>query len=234
MPADPTGPASSNRESQLASRKIMATGERDLQQIVLDLHDGPVQYLFAAVSQLQLAAVKLGHGSEADLRVRRGLGLLEQALSEIRDLIGAFRPPSFERRELVELIEGLAVQHEALTGQHIELTVDAQLGECSLPAKIAVYRIVQEALANGYRHGGATRQTVQLRRSGSLLELSVTDDGTGFDAERVLRLQRNVAVEGGHFGLRGIQDRVALLGGTFSVRSRPGKGTELRVSLPCE
>lgn len=234
MPADRSGPASADRESQAASRKIMATGERDLQRIVLDLHDGPVQYLFAAISQLHLAAAKLDSGSDADLRVRQGLGLLERALSEIRDLIGTFRPPSFERRGLADLIEGLAVQHETLTGQPIELTVDPQLGECSLPTKIAIYRIVQEALANGYRHGGATRQRVQLRRADRLLRLTVTDDGRGFDAERVLRLERTVAVEGGHFGLRGIQDRVALLGGSFSVRSRPGKGTELSVSLSCE
>lgn len=234
MPADRSAPASPTRESQLASRTIMATGERDLQRIVLDLHDGPVQYLFAAISQLHLAAAKLDSGSEADLRVRQGLGLLQQALSEIRDLIGTFRPPSFERRGLAELIEGLAVQHETLTGRPVDLMVDPQAGECSLPTKIAIYRIVQEALANGYRHGGATRQSVRLRRTDSLLQLAVTDDGGGFDTERVLRFERNVAVEGGHFGLRGIQDRVALLGGSFSVRSRPGKGTELSVSLPCE
>lgn len=234
MPADRSGPTPGNRDSQAASRKIMATGERDLQQIVLDLHDGPVQYLFAAISQLQLARAELESGSDADVRVRQGLGLLEQALGEIRDLIGTFRPPRFERRELADLLEGLVVQHETLTDQTIELTHDPQLGKCSLPTKIAIYRIVQEALANGYRHGEANRQKVDLRRRGSLLELTVADDGRGFDAERVLRFQRNVVVEGGHFGLRGIQDRVALLGGTFSVRSGPGEGTELRVSLPSE
>ena len=234
MPADPSNPASPNRESQAASRKIMATGERDLQQIVLNLHDGPVQYLFAAISQLQLARAQLQTGSDTDVRVRQGLGLLEQALSEIRDLIGSFRPPSFERRGPADLLEGLAVQHEALTGQTVDLTVDPQLGECSLPTKIAIYRIVQEALANGYRHAEASRQTVDLQRKGSRLELMVADNGRGFDAERVLRLQRDVVVEGGHFGLRGIQDRVALLGGSFSVRSRPGEGTKLRVTLPCE
>jgi signal transduction histidine kinase len=212
----------------------MATGERDLQQIVLDLHDGPVQYLFAAISQLQLATTALDSRSDAGLRVRQGLSLLERALGEIRDLIGTFRPPGFERRELADLIEGLVVQHETLTDQPIDLTVDPRLGECSLPTKIALYRIVQEALANGYRHAGAARQRVQLRRRGSLLRLTVADDGRGFDVERVLRLERNVAVEGGHYGLRGIQDRVALLGGSFSVWSRPGEGTELTVTLPCE
>lgn len=221
-------------EARLASRRMMATGERDLQRLVLDMHDGPVQYLFAAVSQLQMTLPKLASESEAERRVNQALGLLQQALGEIRDLVGAFRPPGFERRPLSDLIEGLAVQHEELTGQAVEMTFDPELGGCALPAKIAIYRIVQEALANGYRHGAVDRQRVLLTREGSWLHLTVADDGAGFDAERVLRAERDVAVEGGHFGLRGIQDRVAALGGTFSIRSTPGRGTELNVKLSSE
>ncbi len=225
---------STAEEARVASRRIMATGERELQRLVLDVHDGPVQYLFAAVSQLQMAVSKLEVGSDAEGRVRQGLLLLEQALGEMRDLIGAFRPPGFERRPLGDLIEGLAVQHEALTGQAVDLSVEPELGDCALPTKIAIYRIVQEALANGYRHSGADRQQVVLSRADSSLRLTVADDGAGFDAERVLWSERDVAVEGGHFGLRGIQDRVAVLGGSFSVRSTPGRGTELNVTLPAE
>lgn len=225
---------STNTETRRASQRIMATGERDLQRLVLDVHDGPVQYLFAAVSQLEMAASQLEAGSDAERRIRQGLGLLQQALGEIRDLIGTFRPPGFERRPLGDLIEGLAVQHEALTGQPVDLTLGPEVGDCALPAKIAIYRIVQEALANGYRHGGGERQRVALSRDGPALRLTVADDGRGFDAERVLRAMRDVAVEGGHFGLRGIQDRVAVLGGTFQVRSTMGSGTELNVTLPAE
>lgn len=218
----------------LATRRFLATGERDLQRLVLDIHDGPVQYLFAAVSQLRMALTSLRTGSPTRRRVEQGLEALQTALSEVRELVGAFRAPGFERRPLTDLIEGLAVQHEAMTGQAIELEVVSGPGDCGLATKIAVYRIVQEALANGYRHGGATHQRVSLRVSGSQLELVVADDGRGFDAERVLRAERDVAVEGGHFGLRGIQDRVDVLGGSFGLRSRPGHGTELTVTLPCQ
>ncbi len=230
----PSFRANKNDEARLASRHIMATGERDLQRLVLDMHDGPVQYLFAAVSQLQTALPKLESGSNPERRVHQALGLLQRALGEIRDIVGAFRPPGFERRPLGDLVEGLAVQHEELTGQAVDLTLGADLGDCGLPTKIAVYRIVQEALANGYRHGGVDRQRVRLSREGSGLHLTVADEGAGFDAERVLRAERDVGVEGGHFGLRGIQDRVAVLGGTFSIRSTPGRGTELKVTLSNE
>lgn len=229
----PAREARTEPEPQEAARRVLAASERDLQRLVLDMHDGPVQYLFAAVSQLQRAASRLRPTTESGRRVRRALRLLEQALQEIRDLIGACRPPGFERRPIGELIEGLAVQHETLTGQPIEIAIDPYVGDCALATKIALYRIVQEALANGYRHGGASRQRVELRRTGPTLQLQVSDDGRGFDAKRVLQAEREVGVEGGHFGLRGIQDRAALLGGTFAVESAPRRGTRLRITLPC-
>jgi len=100
--------------------------------------------------------------------------------------------------------------------------------------KIAVYRILQEALANGHRHSGASRQRLTVDRRGSAIALTVSDDGKGFDPQRVLASEADVGVEGGHFGLRGIQDRVAMLGGTFAIDSAPGRGTSLTVTLPVE
>lgn len=234
MPTEPVDHSSpAEPDVQRLWQRFLATGERDLQRLVLDIHDGPVQYLFAAISQLKIAASKLEPGSEAGERVARGLQLLEHTLGEIRHLVGAFRPPGFERRPIGDILDGLIVQHESLTDQAVELELDPELGDCSLPVKIALYRIVQEALANGYRHGGADRQRVTLRREGSTLHLRVADDGKGFDVQRVLQAEQGVAVEGGHFGLRGIQDRVDVLGGSFAVRSAPGEGTELQVTLPC-
>jgi len=186
-------------EARAASRRLLATSERELQQ-----------------------------------RVRQAIGLLERALGEIRNFIGAFRPPGFERRPLGEIIEGLAVQHETLTDQVVELTVAPDLGDCALPTKIAIYRILQEALANGHRHSGATRQRVGVARRGAAIQLAVSDDGRGFEPERVLAREVDVGVEGGHFGLRGIQDRVEMLGGSLTIDSAPGRGTELAVTLPAE
>jgi len=112
--------------------------------------------------------------------------------------------------------------------------VAPDLGDCALPTKIAIYRILQEALANGHRHSGATRQRVGVTRRGAAIQLAVSDDGRGFEPERVLAREVDVGVEGGHFGLRGIQDRVEMLGGSFTIDSAPGRGTDLAVTLPAE
>jgi signal transduction histidine kinase len=214
-----------------ASRRLLAANERELQRIVLDMHDGPVQDIFAAVSQLQLLSRSVTD-PETGRRVQQATSLLERALGEIRNFIGAFRPPGFERHLLADILEGLAVQHETLTDQAVDLAIEPDLGDCSLETKIALYRILQEALANGYRHSGASRQVVQVRRRDGAITLTVSDDGRGFSTRRVLAAEADVGVEGGHFGLRGIQDRVAMLGGTFELTSAPGRGTALTVTLP--
>ncbi len=215
-----------------ASLRLLAAGERELQRIVLDMHDGPVQDMFAAVSQLQVLQKEVADRPDAARRAGQAVMLLERALHEVRTLIGVFRPPGFERRDLGAILEGLTVQHEAMTDQPVELSLDEELGDCPLPAKIALYRILQEALANGFRHAGATRQTVRVDRMRDLVTLTVSDNGRGFDPARVMAAEADVGVEGGHFGLRGIQDRVDMLGGTLAVDSTPGQGTVLRVSIP--
>jgi signal transduction histidine kinase len=225
---------SRDAEARAASHRILATSERELQRIVLDMHDGPVQDLFAALSQLQVLERSLASDPSSQKRAQQATALLERALAEIRNFIGAFRPPGFERRELGAIIEGLAVQHETLTNQTVELTVPSDLGDCALATKIAIYRILQEALANGHRHSGATRQRVVVARGAQGIALTVSDDGRGFDPQRVLAREADVGVEGGHFGLRGIQDRVGMLGGTFALQSAPGRGTALTVTLPAD
>jgi signal transduction histidine kinase len=228
------GPSLTVDDARAASRRLLATSERELQRIVLDMHDGPVQDIFAALSQLQVLERALAGDPGSAQRAEKAVRLLERALEEIRNFIGAFRPPGFERRALGEIIEDLAVQHETLTDQTVELELPEALGDCALPTKIAIYRVLQEALANGHRHSGASRQRVRVLRRVGAIVLTVSDDGRGFDPEQVLASEEDVGVEGGHFGLRGIQDRVQMLGGTLKIDSAPGRGTSLTIALPVE
>ncbi|MCE7988061.1 MAG: sensor histidine kinase [Caldilinea sp. CFX5] len=215
------------------SQRILTVTEEELSRIILDIHDGPVQYLFTALSLLTGVQQEVAQqGAPADLAPRLAqVGvLLESSLYEIKFFMGAFRPPEFRRRSLVSLVEGLVIQHEEWTGNTVELETRLLPDEISLPVKIALYRIVQEALSNSYRHAGVERYQVKLWSEDKNICLEVSDEGRGFaphDLEQAISEEHTA-----HIGLRGMRDRVAILGGRFALDSQVGKGTRIYVELP--
>lgn len=217
---------------QEPSGRFLEIAEREVGRIILDIHDGPVQNIFAALSQLYVVQRRMVQSPDPALdeleRIRRSVTLLEHALNEIRTFMGAFRPPEFERRDLVAILEGLVIQHEELTGNPVCLELEGELPSIPLPVKISFYRILQEALSNAVRHGEADHHTVSLRCKGHNVIMEVRDNGCGFDASSVLQQALT-----GHFGLQGMRERVGLLGGTFMIESSPGLGTCVRVIVPC-
>jgi signal transduction histidine kinase len=215
-----------------ASHRMMQVTERELQRILLDIHDGPVQHMYAALSQLDLLrrALEAAGANEPGVedRIGRIRQLLEAGLMEVRSFLGAFRPPEFDARDLVTLVEGLAMQHEAMTDTVIDLQVRGPLPDVGLYVKIALYRVLQEGISNAYRHGGANRVVVRLRpvrrRGAPRLRMSVSDNGNGFEpAEK--RGDK-------HFGLAGMRDRIQMVGGRFRLRSAPGRGTMIAAEVP--
>ncbi len=211
--------------------RFLEIAEREVGRIILDIHDGPVQNIFAALSQLYVVQRRMAQQNsqppEELERIRRSITLLEHALNEIRNFMGAFRPPEFERRNLVAILEGLVIQHEELTGNPVKLEIADDLPDVPLPVKISLYRILQEALSNAARHGGADQHTVALSGNCCTITMEVSDDGRGFDVAAVLDHPR-----AGHFGLRGMRERVSLLDGHFNIESSPGLGTHVRVDIP--
>jgi signal transduction histidine kinase len=186
--------------------------------------------MYAALSQLDLLRRALadatGSGQAEMLeradRIRRSL---ETGLAEVRQFIGEFRPPEFKGRRLVELLEALALQHEAATDARVMLAVRKPLPDSALPVKIVLYRVMQEALSNAYRHGGAQSVQVTVAPVGTrAIRMTVSDDGAGFDP--------GGEQPDAHFGLKGMRDRVEMIGGRFGLTSRPGAGTQVAVEVP--
>ena len=222
------------QESQLASRRILAVTEEELSRIVLDIHDGPVQYLFASLSLLaqmrQQISTSQQNSEELLPTLDRAAGLVEQALHEIKSFLGTFRPPEFHRRSLASIVEGVVIQHEEWTGNTVHLEIAAPVVEVALPIKIALYRIVQEALSNAFRHAGVTEQWVNIICDEANVTLQIRDNGRGFEPPPLDGPQATEREE--HIGLRGMRDRVKLLGGTFKLVSQPGQGTAITVKIP--
>jgi len=214
--------------------RILSVTEEELSRIILDIHDGPVQYLFAALSLLARMQHQLDDQQIDRLALQSNLNqvslMVETSLREIKSFLGTFRPPEFHTRSLLPIIQGLVIQHEEWSGSTVELTVDALPDEISLPVKIALYRILQEALSNAYRHAGVDHHWVRLWTENDLICLQVIDKGKGFKPPPLDGPMATEREE--HIGLRGMRDRVALLGGSFSLFSAPGKGTRIEVKVP--
>jgi signal transduction histidine kinase len=226
----------STAQEQLAAQRMLSVTEQELQRIILDIHDGPVQQLFAALTQLNVMQQQIQHDSanKADwsLCVQRVSALIEASLGEIRTVLGALRPPEFARRNMPQLLQGLVVQHMELTGMQVHLCVEGEIPALTLPVKIALYRITQEALANVYRHANVRQATVHLSAHRGTVRLLVSDDGRGFTPPPLAG--PTVAERAEHIGLRGMRERMTLVGGTFTVESSPGKGTTILVEVPAD
>ena len=227
-------------KSELASRRILAVAEEELSRIVLDIHDGPVQNLFAALSlitRLQHEISKLSFeelvGGVTDLIpiVNQVEKQIETTLQEIKYFVGVFRSPEFQRRTFKSICEGLIFQHEQWSEQTVELDIQT-LPEIPLHIKIALYRILQEALSNAYRHSETNRQWVKVwaEDDDTTLCLQVMDKGRGFDPPPLDGPEATEHVA--HIGLRGMRDRVLLIDGEFRLKSAPGEGTKIEVRIP--
>jgi signal transduction histidine kinase len=108
------------------------------------------------------------------------------------------------------------------------LTADPTIGRCNAEIETACYRIVQEALNNVTKHARATDVHVKLSQSGSILNLVIRDDGVGFDVSSA----QERASAGSSFGVLGMRERASLVGGTLTIESAEGQGTEIRAALP--
>ena len=214
-----------------AAARTTALNERFLHRIAADLHDGPGQSLALALMRMDALADVCSKCVSAISRERtvgdefRTLhAALQAALHDLRAISGGLRLPEIEQLSLAETAQRAVRDYERKAGSAVTLSVDDVPREAPLPVKITLYRLLQESLANGFRHGGAAGQRVALSARDGRLLVEVADGGKGFDPR--------AAVAEGHLGLAGMRERVVILGGTFSVQSAPGRGTVVRASLP--
>lgn len=204
--------------------------ETERARVARELHDGPVQELIALSQRAEMAQrlVDRGETEQAqDLMAElRSAGL--ETVEELRRLIGALRPIYLEDLGLLPALEMLVRRADVQTGASVELEGAEGLPRLDPEVELAAYRVVQEALSNAQQHAQARSIIVDVRFQDDDLFLSVTDDGVGFD----LPPSPDLLTRAGRFGLVGIQERVARLGGTLQIQTAPGQGTQIVVRLP--
>lgn len=207
-------------EVRASRARIVAATDAERRRIQRDLHDGAQQNLLATALLIGQAREELPPDDKATACPAR---LLHQAGTQLHDII----------RELRELTEGL--DPPALTEQGLAAVVDTLAERAPLPVVYTIpsrrwpgllertaYFVIHEALSNIYKHAHAQLATITVEDTDTTLMVRITDDGDG------------TADPGRGGGLRGLRDRVATVGGTLSLDSRPGTGTVIEAQLPCK
>lgn len=223
-----------------AHRQLADSQEAERLRLARDLHDDALQQLLAVIYQLGASQRQTTSPQARALGTDTGQSLIQPNLiqhqlleitAQLRNLIGELRPPLLDEFGLTAGIESLVerLRHEQ-TEQVPPITL--QLDECGLnlpqPVVLGLYRITQEGLRNAIKHAAATDITVTLRLLPADIVLTIQDNGRGF---RVPSPLSSLTTEH-HFGLVGIAERVAWLGGHLTIRSSLGAGTELTVRIP--
>lgn len=216
---------------QRAAARTTALNERVLRRISAELHDGPVQDIGLALLRLDNVVAQVGDGKtggDDETAIAHDLDMvqtsMQRALLEIRALSSGMGVPQLSELTLPETLARAVRVHQQRSGTVVTLALDGTPERASLPVKITLYRLVQEALHNAYRHAGGIDQRVTLCYDAGRLHVEVADGGAGFG-------RADSAVGDDHLGLAGMRERVESLGGNFRVESAPGQGTRVIADL---
>jgi signal transduction histidine kinase len=211
------------RDSNIALRHLNQTLEQEIKRIAHALHDEAAQLLASVYLALDEVAGNLPPAREHLLKVK---GLLDLIEGQLRQLSHELRPTILDDWGLLPALKFLAEGVTARTGLFIKVEGESAPSLSPLLAT-TLYRIVQEALTNVTRHAKATQVKVTIQHELQTLRCSIKDNGVGFD---VSSLSARTGERG--LGLIGIRERLNSLGGSPSLLSTPGQGTELVITIP--
>ncbi|OQY22652.1 MAG: hypothetical protein B6I34_05630 [Anaerolineaceae bacterium 4572_32.1] len=216
------GVAIENAQLYEQAQQLAVVKERN--RLARDLHDSVTQSLYGVTLYAEAAARQISSG-QADMAVghlREIRGTAQEALREMRLLIFELRPSILQSDGLAAALQARLEAVEGRVGLETKCNIDQDV-RLSPEAEEGLYRVAQEALNNTLRHAQAGSVTVHLSQNKQSVILEIVDDGVGFDPA--------TAQEQGRFGLRGMEERAARMGGKLTVHSNPGEGTRVRVEV---
>ncbi len=224
------------RDSEEALRQLsaalMEAQEQERARIAAELHDGIGQSFTAVKFAVEAALSSLVGRScpEVHAPLRAVLPLIQEAIDDLRRIGTDLRPSTLDNLGIVATISWYIRRFQELYPT-VRVEEEKEVAEQDVPGRLKtpLYRIFQEALNNVAQHSGAERVWIRLLRHGGELELSIRDNGCGFDPAGVAPAGAHL---GRHIGLRSMRERAELTGGRFDLQSHTGKGTLVRVVWP--
>ena len=209
------------------SRRLFEVQEEERRRLARDLHDDVGQALTALKIQLESLA-RPGVELAARSRVDECVDTVQHTLERVRQLSLSLRPPQLDDLGLAAALRSHLDRQARVAGLQAHFEMEDAPPALAPDTETACFRVAQEAINNVLRHARARNLWVRLFSAGGRLAISVRDDGQGFDLEAV----RERSAGGGNLGLIGMEERMALAGGSFELRSAPGQGTVLLATFP--
>ncbi|WP_290590913.1 sensor histidine kinase [Alicyclobacillus sp.] len=199
--------------------------EEERRRIARDLHDGPAQDITNVSMRLEIIQRMLKTNPElAEAELARLNRRVVGIVNSIRRLIYDLRPVAIDEVGLIKAVTELCRRAQEEWPVSIELTVAPDVHDDFAPAKqVALYRLVQEVFQNIRKHAEASSIRMSLTRSGPELHIDIADDGKGFDP---------AAIPAGRYGIAGMQERTAYLGGQLRITSAPQRGSRFLFTIP--
>jgi signal transduction histidine kinase len=212
-----------------------ASNDRLLVRLGFDLHDGPMQDISALAQDVRLFRSQLTSLLEGNAHRETALGRVDDLEArlieldrELREIASSLQSPSLSTLTFADALEREAGSFRREGGIELHVRTDGDLEELTSSQRIALLRVIQEALSNVRRHSGATSVTVAVSGGRAELAVVVTDDGRGFDVDKRLPS----AARSGRLWLVGMRERVRLLGGRFEIESSGDGSTQVRATIP--
>lgn len=223
-------------ELRLTSARLVNTQEAERARIARELHDQVGAHLSVMGMGLSMARVAIAAPNATELstdqQLERVEGLLQETSVIIRRLMADLHPPELEESGLIEALRWLGEQWAAHTQHTISVQGDDIANCLGTEARIAVYRIAQEALSNVARHASAHQVwiTVNYLFDRQQISMTIRDDGVGFVADTTTQ----VRTQQSGWGMTTIRERALAIGGICEIASQIGVGTEVHIFAPCE
>jgi signal transduction histidine kinase len=211
--------------------RLVALEEDVRKDLARDLHDGPTQIVAAVMMNVEFVRALLKRSPDrVDAELQETSRLAGRAMRQLRTMLFDLRPVVLETRGLISALEvysGRLTETERFT---VHLTVDGQVPRLDKQAESAIFAVVQEAISNARKHTQADNMWIAVQRQRHVLEVSVRDDGCGFDVKETMADYESR----GSLGVLNMHERADMVGGSLSMRSVVGAGTTVHMTVPIE
>ena len=219
-----------DKRMRRAAANTTALNEGLLRRTSAELHDGPVQEVSLALLRLDRVNAQnetcrvVNQDFECNDHLPTVQTSLQIALQEMRTIATSLGLPQLDNMPLTEVFARVVRSHEKRTRTKVTLNINNLPEQATLPVKITIYRVIQEALNNAYNHASGMDQQVRANFENGLLQIEISDKGRGFDVSLPIEWDN-------HLGLAGMRERVESLGGLFEIQSVISEGTIVNANL---